>query len=159
MLSDKELQDLIKCKQKSTLPLPNHLGLKLKKLTISPHTQNCISPKATDSLNCPVTTDSDIRPCTQNQKSSKPGMNAKLESVKMLSSTILHQLYQHQGQLIFKQTLKINTSLQILPTCQTTKCPLVSMPNGILRKKRVVRQREVLRRKSILLLTLLTGSE
>ena len=77
MLSDQELQDLIKCKQMSTLPLPNHLGQKLKKLTISPHTQNCISPKATDSLNCPVTTNSDIRPCTQNQKSSKPGMNAK----------------------------------------------------------------------------------
>ncbi len=61
----------------STLPLPNHLGQNLKKLTISPHTQNCISPKATDSLNCPVTTDSDVRPCTQNQKSSKPWMNAK----------------------------------------------------------------------------------
>ena len=77
MLSDQELQDLIKCKQMSTLPLPNHLGQKLKKLTISPHTQKCISAKATDSLNCPVTTDSDIRPCTQNQKSSKPQMNAK----------------------------------------------------------------------------------
>jgi hypothetical protein len=77
MLTDQELQDLIKCKQMSTLPLPYHLGQKLKKLTISPHTQKCISPKATDSLNCPVTNDSDVRPCTQNQKSSKPGMNAK----------------------------------------------------------------------------------
>ena len=64
MLSDQELQDLIKCKQKSTLTLPNHLGLKLKKLTISPHTQKCISPKSTGSLNCPVTTDSDTRPHT-----------------------------------------------------------------------------------------------
>ena len=77
MLTDQELQDIIKCKQMSTLPLPYHLGQKLKKLTISPHTQKCISPKATDSLNCPVTTYSDIRPCTQNQKSSKPQMNAK----------------------------------------------------------------------------------
>ncbi len=61
MLSDQELQDIIKCKQMSTLPLPNHLGQKLKKLTISPQTQKCISAKATDSLNCPVTTNSDIR--------------------------------------------------------------------------------------------------
>ena len=38
MLCDQELQDLINCKQKYTLPLPNHLGLKLKKLTISLHT-------------------------------------------------------------------------------------------------------------------------
>ena len=90
MLSDKDLQYLIKCKQKSTLPLPNHLGLKLNKLTISPKTQNCISPNATDSLNCPVTTNSDIRPDTQNQKSSNPRMNAKKESVKMPSSPSLH---------------------------------------------------------------------
>jgi hypothetical protein len=77
MLTDQELQDLIKGKQLSTLPLPNHLGQNLKKLNISPHTQKCISAKATDSLNCPVTTDSDVRPCTQCQKSSKPQMNAK----------------------------------------------------------------------------------
>jgi hypothetical protein len=77
MLTAQELQDLIKCKQMSTLPLPNHFGQKLKKLVISPHTQKCISAKATDSLNCPVTTDSDVRPCTHNQKSSKLQMNAK----------------------------------------------------------------------------------
>jgi hypothetical protein len=76
ILSDQDLQDVIKCKQKSTLPLPNHLGLKLKKLIISPQTQNCISPKAIDLLNCPVTTNSDIRTHTQNQKSSKTQMHA-----------------------------------------------------------------------------------
>jgi hypothetical protein len=147
MLTDQELQDLIKCKQMSKLPLPNHLGQKLKKLTISPHTQNCISATATDSsLNCPVTTNSDVRPCTQYQKSSKPQMNAKKRKCEdavqhHTTLTLLTPRPAHHQNKLKDQYFSPNT----------TNMQNYQMSTGInakwhTQKKKEVRQREMQRR-------------
>ena len=162
MLSDQDLQDLIKCKQKSTLPLPkpqpNHFGLKLKKLTISPHTQKCISPKATDSLNCPVTTDSDTRPQTQNQTSSKLRMNAKKRK--------FEDAVQHQSTLTLPtpRPTHLQTKLKNQIFSQnTTDLPNFQMSTGInaRRNTQKLKSGKAKRnaKKSVLMRALLTGGE
>ena len=93
--------------QKSTLPLPNHLGLKLKNwpslhILRSASLQRLLTHRT---VQWPLIVISGH--VSRIRRVVSCGWMQRRESVKMLSSTILPWSYQQQGQLIFKPNWKI----------------------------------------------------